>query len=132
MKKKFCLFFQANDGPSKNKKIKAGDPTAELVQLATKRLQQPQDDWDKIAAAWAVEVKKMFPQQQLFAKKAINDILFEGQMGTLHRNSVEINASRVSTPYSVQSLPSLGHLCSGENSGESSPQNARTFFATYH
>jgi hypothetical protein len=45
----------------------------------------------KIASAWAVELQKMEPQQQLFAKKAINDVLFEGQMGTLHRDYVQIN-----------------------------------------
>lgn len=122
------IFSQANDGPSKNKKKKAGDPTEELVKLATKRLQQSQDDCDTVAAAWAVELRKMDPQQQMFAKKAINDILFEGQMGTLHRNSVEINASRVSTPYSVQSLPSFGHH---NDSAEPHPQDTRTFFASF-
>ena len=68
------------------------------MKLASKRLQQPQDDSDIVAAAWAVELRKMDPQQQLLAKKAINDILFEGQMGTLHRYSIEINASRACTP----------------------------------
>ncbi len=95
-----------DESRQKNRKRKAPDPTEELVKLASKRLQQPQDDSDVVAAAWAVELRKMDPQQQLFAKKAINEILFEGQMGTLHRSSVEINVSRVATPYSVQSLPS--------------------------
>jgi len=69
--------------------------------LARQRLQQPQSEFEKITSAWAVEHKKIEPQQQLFAKKAINDILFEGQMGTLRRGSVELNNfSCSSSPYS--------------------------------
>ncbi|KAF7269012.1 hypothetical protein GWI33_017933 [Rhynchophorus ferrugineus] len=83
-----------NESRQTNRRRKSPDTTDKL---ASQRLQEPQDDSDKIAAAWAVELRKMDPQQQLFAKKAISDILFEGQMGTLHRNSVEINSSRVST-----------------------------------
>lgn len=131
----FFSFSQADDAPRRNnRKRKAADPTEELVKLASKRLQQPQDDSDKIAAAWAVELRKMDPQQQLFAKKAINDVIFEGQMGTLHRNSVEINVSRVSTPYSVQSLPSVNLNTSSfhqyESAGTSST-DAGSYFANF-
>jgi hypothetical protein len=79
--------------------------------LARKLLQQPQTEFEKIASAWVVELQKMEPQQQLFAKKAINDILFEGQMGTLRRHSVQINnLSGSSSPYSsVQLSPSIYH-----------------------
>lgn len=78
---------------------------AELLAKARERLEstseQP-DEYEKVAMAWAVELKKMDSQQQLFAKKAINDIIFEGQMGTLTRDSVSINAhiKRVSMPFS--------------------------------
>jgi hypothetical protein len=33
------------------------------MKMAYQRLKQPQDDYDKIASAWAVELKKMDPQQ---------------------------------------------------------------------
>jgi hypothetical protein len=66
----------------------------------------------KTASAWAVELQKMEPQQQLFAKKkAINDILFEGQIGTLRKDSVPLNnCSRSSSPYSsAQRSPIIYH-----------------------
>lgn len=120
---------------AKKRKSKAPGPTEELVKLASKRLQQPQDDSEKIAAAWAVELRKMDPHQQIFAKKAINDILFEGQMGTLHRNSVEINntSSRASTPYSVQSLPaSMHHNTTSFHQYESAnPLDASAYYAAF-
>ncbi|KAL5246143.1 hypothetical protein ACI65C_013551, partial [Semiaphis heraclei] len=73
------------------KNQKHQSPQEELVGLACKRLRQTEDsDEMKIAIAWASELQKMTAQQQIFAKKAINDISFEDQMGTLHRNAVQI------------------------------------------
>ncbi|XP_049545836.1 uncharacterized protein LOC125957280 [Anopheles darlingi] len=79
---------------TENRKRNSSAPIENSPKMAS-RYQPPTDDSDKIASVWAAELRKMNPQQQLFAKKAINDILFEGQMGTLHRNAVEINASHM-------------------------------------
>ena len=71
--------------------------------LAGKRLQQPQSEFAKIASAWAVELQKMEPQQQLFAKK--------GQMGTLRRDYMQTNnfSCSCSTYSSVQPSPIIYH-----------------------
>ncbi|XP_058460238.1 uncharacterized protein LOC131435947 [Malaya genurostris] len=49
--------------------------------------------WDlpTVARVWGEKLIDLDPQQRLFAEKAINDILFEANMGCLHRNSVKIN-----------------------------------------
>ncbi|XP_076058392.1 uncharacterized protein LOC143035331 isoform X4 [Oratosquilla oratoria] len=89
--------FITRTPPKKKTKM---DQREELLTSASKRLRNPNYEYAKLASAWVVELQKMNPTQMLFAKKAINDILFEGQMGTLHRHSVVINApmSRTSTP----------------------------------
>lgn len=65
-------YITPTSSTTENRKTKkAPNPTEKLVKLASARLQQPQDDHDKIAAAWTVELREMDPQQQLFAKKVI-------------------------------------------------------------
>lgn len=56
-----------------------------------------------IANDWAETLDTLEPNQRLFAKKAINDILFEAQLGNLDRHSVQINMS--SRPISQQLSP---------------------------
>ncbi|XP_055628061.1 uncharacterized protein LOC129769679 [Toxorhynchites rutilus septentrionalis] len=45
-----------------------------------------------IAKAWGEKLSTLDSTQRVFAEKAINDILFEASLGTLHRKSVQINA----------------------------------------
>ncbi|XP_055921215.1 uncharacterized protein LOC129952582 isoform X2 [Eupeodes corollae] len=49
-----------------------------------------ENEYDKIGKAWASELKLMSKEQQIFAKRAIAEIIFEGQLGGLSRHSVLI------------------------------------------
>lgn len=40
---------------------------------------------------WSKKLKGLDPTQRLYAEKAINDILFEAELGNLSRYSVRIN-----------------------------------------
>ena len=82
------FFFQNYQEPKKRKKSDAAD---ELISLAAKRLQQPPDEYDQVAGSWACKLRKMNPTQRIYAEKCITDILLEGQMGTLHRNCMQLN-----------------------------------------
>ncbi|XP_063549220.1 uncharacterized protein LOC134756321 [Cydia strobilella] len=49
------------------------------------------DEFDLWGKVMATELRKLNARQQIFAKKAITDVLLEGQLGLLKRNSVQIN-----------------------------------------
>ncbi|XP_050091698.1 uncharacterized protein LOC126575176 [Anopheles aquasalis] len=71
-----------------------------LLVLACERLSTRPSESHMLARAWRTDYEKLSPDQQLYAKKFISDILFEGQLGTLHRNSITI--SDPSQPSSVK------------------------------
>lgn len=80
------------------KKLKSSTTTMsqqnELLSLACGYLSKQDNKQDRdldLAKVWANKLKNLDTNQRLFAEKAINDILFEAQLGTLNRNSVQIN-----------------------------------------
>lgn len=81
-----------------------------LSKAQKKRILKKKSSLAKITAAWAIELEKMQPDQQLFAKKGIKNILFEGQLGTLRKDSIQINVRRTSPPFIY--LPPLEYLLS--------------------
>ncbi|CAF4919565.1 unnamed protein product [Pieris macdunnoughi] len=92
---------------TKDKKLKRKSEY-ELMQLAVNCLRQKPDEYENWAASCAADLKKMEPTQQIFAKSAIAAIIMEGQLGLLHRNSVEINTPTVTitpSPTYTRSTP---------------------------
>lgn len=68
----------------------------ELLDRACAYLSEPTTNCSNpIALEWAETLDRLDKNQRLFAKKAINDILFEAELGNLNRHSVQINMQYV-------------------------------------
>ncbi|XP_076298584.1 uncharacterized protein LOC143217826 [Lasioglossum baleicum] len=89
--------------PPPTKKKKGENSIAkqnELLQVACDYLAQSntnnssqEDEYLIIAKVWSNKLKSLEPMQKRLAEKAINDILFEAEMESLNRDSVQINSS---------------------------------------
>lgn len=80
---------QMSGAKSKQSEVMSND----ILKLACDHLKNKQNDDEAttISKTWAIQFRKIPENQKLFAKKAIDDILFEASLGTLNRESVEIN-----------------------------------------
>ncbi|CAK1589750.1 unnamed protein product [Parnassius mnemosyne] len=47
-----------------------------------------EDEYDIMAKPRAMQIRKLAPDQKFYARKIINDVLFEGSRGTLTSNGV--------------------------------------------
>ncbi|XP_035785772.1 uncharacterized protein LOC118463361 isoform X2 [Anopheles albimanus] len=66
---------------------------AKLLCLACKRFTNPPSETELLVKSWLIDYEKLSADQQLYAKKFINDVLFEGQLGNLHRNAITFNSA---------------------------------------
>ncbi|CAG9559067.1 unnamed protein product [Danaus chrysippus] len=54
--------------------------------------------YNPLAVIWSEKLERLCPIQKLYAEKAINDILFEAELGNLNKYSVLINPPTCSKP----------------------------------
>ncbi|XP_011212775.3 uncharacterized protein LOC105232691 isoform X1 [Bactrocera dorsalis] len=110
-----------NTAHSHSKKRKKSDNNSKFLEKAKEHLEQAKkakpirDDADVFSESWAVLFRKLSAEQQIYAKRAIDEILVHGQLGNLDLNSVQINVvqrdprtftiARVSTPYASSGSP---------------------------
>ncbi|XP_044745294.1 uncharacterized protein LOC123307141 [Coccinella septempunctata] len=64
------------------------DSTEHLAGPSSEYFIRPEEEEDILAKGWAIKLKRLLPDQKLFAEKIINDTLFEAEMGTLTREGV--------------------------------------------
>ncbi|KAL4098030.1 hypothetical protein QTP88_022702 [Uroleucon formosanum] len=89
------------------KKKKDEDLQHDLMTLARDHFRKPENEYQVMARHWAFKLERMSVEQRRLAKKFINEILFEGEEGNLHRHSVVINPSQAAPILST--LPPISY-----------------------
>ncbi|KAK2711599.1 hypothetical protein QYM36_012673 [Artemia franciscana] len=77
------------------------DSTNQLVMLATACFNEPQTEENILAQGWAMKMKKLRPDQKLFAEKIINDTLFEAGLCNLTRERAQFEVYQRRSPLST-------------------------------
>jgi hypothetical protein len=75
--------------------------------LARDHFRKPENEYQVMARQRAFKLERMSVEQKRLAEKFINEILFEGEEGNLHRHSVVINPSQA-TPI-LNTLPPISY-----------------------
>lgn len=89
---------------------KKAKKSEKLIDLAYERLTEVKDEYHHWGMTCAADLRKMEKTQQFYAKKAIAEIIMEGQLGLLHRHSVHINEnSPFTSPVQYGASPSPQH-----------------------
>ncbi|XP_047984849.1 uncharacterized protein LOC125225274 [Leguminivora glycinivorella] len=86
-------FWQNDDNPSPPPQVSRTEKfTPKLIYKESEQTSMhDEDEYDLWGRVMAAELRKLNARQQIFAKKAITDVLLEGQLGLLNRDSVQIN-----------------------------------------
>lgn len=71
-----------------------------ILKEAVEKMNNVKDEAAIFAESWAISYRKLSPTQQLFAKKAIDDILILGQLSLLDLNTVNIPSTSNSSAHS--------------------------------
>ena len=100
-----------NEGPERKKKRESKNSKSEVMTLIGERLAgtRQQDNFDTFGKHVANKLRAFPRDMRVYAEKLINDVLFEGELGTLNRESKVVSSgSDSSNPYTVN--PSFSYL----------------------
>ncbi|KAF5277500.1 hypothetical protein FQR65_LT03838 [Abscondita terminalis] len=61
-----------------------GDKAEQILNIVSKKLNNPEDEFDIIGKNVAIKLRQLPSQSQLFAEKLINDVLFKARLGQIN------------------------------------------------